>query len=78
MKKNIREDFKELRKSKGYATRDQLMGSIEKYCKEKQIEKINIKTIQRMENDHKASDKTIEIVSSVLSVPIEELTSNNL
>jgi hypothetical protein len=68
MDKNINKNLKQLRISKGFKTRDSFMASIEKYCKENDYKVIGDKTIQRMENDHFASEKTIEIVASVLKV----------
>lgn len=73
MKKNVTDKIIEIRKSKGFKTRDMLMHSIEKYCKENNEKLFGDKTLQRMEKNQVASEKTIKIVSSVLKLNPEDL-----
>ena len=77
MKKNVTDKIIEIRKSKGFKTRDMLMNSIEKYCKENDEKAFGDKTLQRMEKNQIASEKTIRIVSSVLKLNPEDLKLNS-
>ena len=77
MKKNVTDKIIEIRKSKGFKTRDMLMNSIEKYCKENDEKGFGDKTLQRMEKNQIASEKTIRIVSSVLKLNPEDLKLNS-
>ena len=77
MKKNIIENLIELRKSKGFKTRDSLMASIEKYCSANNEQKFTDKTLQRMEKNQIASEKTIKIVAAVLRVDVNDLKLSN-
>lgn len=71
--KNIRSDITEFRKNKGFKTKDVLMRSIEEHCRSNEIKPFGDKTLQRMENEFIASEKTINIVASVLNVSPDDL-----
>lgn len=73
MKKNVTNKIIEIRKSKGFKTRDMLMHSIEKYCKENKEKLFGDKTLQRMEKNQVASERTLKIVASVLKLNPEDL-----
>lgn len=68
MEKNVTDKLIEIRKSKGFKTRDLLMRSIEKYCKDNKEQAFGDKTLQRMEKNQVASEKTIAIVATVLNM----------
>jgi len=68
MEKNVTDKLIEIRKSKGFKTRDMLMRSIEKFCKENNEKSFTDKTLQRMEKQQVASEKTISIVAAVLNI----------
>ena len=77
MEKNVTDKLIEIRKSKGFKTRDMLMRSIEKYCKENNEQKFGDKTLQRMEKNQTASEKTISIVAAVLNIEPNLLKKNS-
>ena len=73
MEKNVTDKLIEIRKSKGFKTRDMLMRSIEKFCKENNEKSFTDKTLQRMEKQQIASEKTISIVAAVLNIEPDNL-----
>lgn len=76
MEKNVNAAIKQIRINKGFKTRDLLMRSVEKYCKDNKQKVVGEKTIQRMENDLIASEYTISVVSKVLNITPEDLKIN--